>query len=259
MKTIYYSDEINEDFANTGIKTIPLTPKFKYFHKSILWKIGEFIIFRGLAQPLVSLYTKIWFHQTFANKEVIEPFRHKGLYLYGNHTSVTADSFIPVYLHYAKKNYAIAGPDSMSIPCIRWLVEMVGVIPLPSTMSQTKDFQASVHDKIKRNKSVSIFPEAHVWPYYTKIRNFPENSFRFPAQDGAPVFALTECYQKRRFGKRPRIVTYIDGPFYRDENLSLKQNMKKLRNECYAAMVDRTSKYSTCEYIHYEKRTTPKD
>ncbi|MDD6290727.1 MAG: hypothetical protein PUA77_02895, partial [Lachnospiraceae bacterium] len=65
-----------------------------------------------------------------------------------------------------------------------------------------------------------------------------------------PVFCFTNTYQKRRFGKKPRIVTYVDGPFYADKGLSGKEQKEKLRNQVYEAMC-RRSKENTVEMIHY--------
>ena len=98
-----------------------------------------------------------------------------------------------------------------------------------------------------------------MWPYYNGIRPFVANSFRFPAEDGAAVYALTNCYKKRLIGHLPRIVTYVDGPFYADKNLTLKQNMQMLRDKCYEAMKKRAEQSSTYEYIHYEKMPSAKN
>ena len=49
-------------------------------------------------------------------------------------------------------------------------------------------------------KTILIYPEAHIWPYYTKIRPFPSTSFRYPIKFNVPSFSITTTYQK--VGKR---------------------------------------------------------
>ena len=49
-----------------------------------------------------------------------------------------------------------------------------------------------------------------------------------------------------------KIISYIDGPFYPDKNLKIKEATEKLRNEVYEQMKER-SKNSNIEYIKYEK------
>lgn len=67
-----------------------------------------------------------------------------------------------------------------------------------------------------------IYPEAHIWPFYTGIRPFPDTSFRYPVQQKLPVFCLTNTYQRRGKSHIPQIVTYLDGPFYPDAELPAK-------------------------------------
>ncbi len=252
MKIIYYSDELNDDFGDLGIKVRPLRKKYKYVHTNIVWRFIQFIVYRIIAQPLVTLYMKFVFLHSYRNRKVLKGLK-SGAYIYSNHTNNLPDVFIPYALVWHKKNYPIAGPALMSIKGINSLVEMLGAIPLASDFHQMGEMRKCIFLRIKQKAFVTIYPEAHVWPYYTKIRPFRENSFHFPAEDGSPVFALTNCYKKRLLGKRPRIVTYIDGPFYPDKNLSRKENMKLLRNKCYEAMCRRAEQSSTYEYIHYEK------
>ena len=68
------------------------------------------------------------------------------------------------------------------------------------------------------------------------------------------MFVLTNCYQKRRFFKRPQIVTYADGPFYAEKGLSEIEAAKQLRDIAYETMCRRTAEHSTYEYIRYIKK-----
>ena len=251
-KTIYYKDELNDDFAGMNIKLSPLRKNYRYVHTNILWKVIEFFVYRLIAQPLVTLYMKFIFLQNYRNRKVLKGLKG-GAYLYSNHTNTLSDVFIPYSLHYLKKNYPVAGPALMSIRGINTLVEMLGAIPLATNFKQVGQMRDCIFLRVKQGSFVTIYPEAHIWPYYTKIRPFKDSSFHFPAEDGAAVYALTNCYKKRLFGSRPRIVTYIDGPFYADSSLSRKENMQMLRNKCYEAMKARAEKHSTYEYIHYER------
>ena len=63
---------------------------------------------------------------------------------------------------------------------------------------------------------------------------------------------MTTTYYKRKFGKKPGIIVYVDGPFNVDENLNKKEKQEKLFNQIYQCMENR-SKNSTYEYVKYEK------
>ena len=71
-----------------------------------------------------------------------------------------------------------------------------------------------------------------------------------------PIFVLTNCYQKRRFSKKPKILTYVDGPFYPNPDLGKKKAAKELRDIAYTTMCERAAIHSTYEYIRYIKEET---
>ena len=108
------------------------------------------------------------------------------------------------------------------------------------------------HALLEQKHCVSIYPEAHLWPYYTGIRQFPETSFKFPVNENKPSFTITTTYQKRKHRKKPRVTLFVDGPFWPDKTLSKKERAKKLHDEIYNTMVER-SKNSTYDYVIYKK------
>ena len=131
---------------------------------------------------------------------------------------------------------------------------MLGAIPVPGNKEAMKNFLEVISLKIKKGSGLTIYPEAHIWPYYTKIRPFKDVSFAYPIRLEAPTFCMTNTYQS--YGKKNdkiKIVTYIDGPFYANKELSIKEQKQDLRNKVYNQMVER-SKNSNVEYIKYVKK-----
>ena len=254
-KTIYYSDELNDDFASLGIKKKPLGDDFEYIHKNILWNTCSFVIYRMIAQPLVFVFVKVAHRQRFKNRKVLKTARKTGAFIYANHTNMLLDAFVPNIVKLRKRGYILVGPDTTSIPGLENIVEMVGAIPLGQTLSENKEMLECINHRIAKNKGfITIYPEAHIWPYYTGIRDFKAGSFSYPCYTDTPVFAMTNCYQKKLIGKHPKVVTFVDGPFYPDKNLPMKERKEKLRKQCYDTMVKRAKENSTYSYIVYEKK-----
>ena len=254
-KTIYYSDELNDDFASLGIKKKPLGDDFEYIHKNILWNTCSFVIYRMIAQPLVFVFVKVAHRQRFKNRKVLKTARKTGAFIYANHTNMLLDAFVPNIVKLRKRGYILVGPDTTSIPGLKNIVEMVGAIPLGQTLSENKEMLECINHRIAKNKGfITIYPEAHIWPYYTGIRDFKAGSFSYPCYTDTPVFAMTNCYQKKLIGKHPKVVTFVDGPIYPDKNLPMKERKEKLRKQCYDTMVKRAKENSTYSYIVYEKK-----
>lgn len=174
--------------------------------------------------------------------------------MYANHVHVVGDAMMPNILFMYKRNYILAAKETFSIKGIRWLVRCLGAIPLASGLHQTKDMMHYMENRLKKGHTITIFPEAHIWPYYTDIRPFIETSFKYPIHFDVPMYVLTTCFKKRKFSKRPKNVVYIDGPFYPNPDLSKEAAAWELRNLAYETMKKRSSEESTYEYIRYVKK-----
>jgi len=163
------------------------------------------------------------------------------------------DAFIPNHLA-NKKVYIIVEPTAVSIKGVAGLVVALGGIPLGDTLEAKKNYLKLLKKLSKKNAIIALYPEAHIWPYYTKIRPFPKESLKYPIMYDLPSFAVTNCYQKRKHSDKPKIISYVDGPFYPDKSLSKQEMIDKLYDEVISAMRERTEKYSTYEYVKYIKK-----
>ncbi len=251
-KVIYYTDELNEEFSTAKIEPRVIDENYKYIHKNPIWNITAYIIQNILSMPIKVLYAKIKFKIKYIGKDKLKKYKNEGYFIYGNHTQAFADTFIPSIANYPKRNYFIVNPENVSMKFLRTIVEMLGAIPIPSNKKAMKNFLETIEKRVQNKYSITIYPEAHIWPYYTKIRPFKEVSFKYPIQLSKPSFCITNTYQQ--YGKdKIKIVSYIDGPFFPNKNLQMKEQQQELRNQIYNTMVER-SKNSNIEYIKYVKK-----
>ena len=158
-------------------------------------------------------------------------------------------------LNFPKDDYVIVHPNNVSMPYLGRVTPHMGALPLPDDAEAAGHFNDAMRHRIAQGKCVVIYPEAHIWPYYTGIRPFADASFFYPVKMGVPVYCFTNVYRAPKRGEHPRIVTYIDGPFYPDDTLPLRQRRKVLRDAVYTAMCERAA-LSDCQYIQYQKKET---
>lgn len=252
-KVIYYSDELNDELSSAQIVPKHIGDDYVYIYRSPIKRFTHFFWYRMVATPLAFLYLKIKFRHSIKNKKVLKEYKKTGYFLFGNHTQDIGDALIPTMLIFPKTTYAIVHPNNVSMPYLGRVTPSMGALPLPDTRIAAKNFMDAVKTRIEEGKCVNIYPEAHIWPYYTKIRPFTDLSFRYPARMMTPVFCFTNTYKKTRLFRRPKIVSYIDGPFFPDKSLNINERSKKLRDEVYSAMCGRAA-LSDYEYIEYRKR-----
>lgn len=257
QQVIYYSDELNEEFSTAQITPIKIDESYDYGDGSLWWHIKH-RFWLSIYAPVAGLYLLFKWHHKIVNGKAIRKFSKKQpFFMYGNHTNPVADAFIPTFTTHFRNTFVIVHPDNVSMPVIGKINKYVGAVPLPDNMAATKNFMATIKTRVEENAAVHIYPEAHIWPFYTKIRPFLDVSFRYPVQYKTPVFCFTNTYQKRKFGKTPKLVTYVDGPFYADENLSAKDQRKQLRDKVYETMCSRALN-SNVELIKYIKKVKRK-
>ncbi len=252
-KIIYYSDELNEEFSKAQITAKKIDKNYVYCHDSLRKSFTHFFWYRIIATPIAALYVKFKFRHKAVNKSVLKPYKKKGYFMYGNHTQDIADAFLPNLLNFPKHDYFIVHPNNVSMPVLGKITPSLGALPLPDDMEAYRNFLNAVDRRIEEGHTVVIYPEAHIWPFYTKIRNFPDTSFHYPVKNDTPAFCFTNTYQQRKHSKKPRIVTYIDGPFFPDKNLPRRAQKKELRDRIYKCMSERAEN-SNVEWIKYIKR-----
>lgn len=250
-KIIYYKNELEDEFSTAQITAKKIDEHYKY-EGGPLFSLGKLFFYEIIAKPLAFFFMKIKFGHKIIGRKRLKEAKKEGYFLYGNHTNDIADALIPSLSCFPKDVSVIVHPNNVSMPILGKITPYLGALPLPDDAKAAKNFNKAIKQKIEKNYCVTIYPEAHIWPYYTKIRPFKDTSFGYPLKLDAKVFSFTNTYQKRRFRKTPRIVTYIDGPFTADESLNLKEQRASLRNQVYEAMC-KASKHSNVEMIQYIK------
>jgi len=252
QKIIYYENELEDEFSEAQITPKRIDGSYDY-EGGWLRGLGRLFWYHIIAKPLMLVYLKVKYQHKIVNKKCLKQAGNTGFFLYGNHTNPIADALIPTMLAHPTGVYVIVHPNNVSMPVLGRITPALGALPLPDDKEAVKNFQRAIEHVIEKKQCITIYPEAHIWPYYTGIRAFKDSSFRYPAQLQVPVFSFTNTYQKKRFGKSPRMVTYLDGPFYAKKELPRKEQKQRLRDQVYAAM-QRDCQNSNVELIKYIKK-----
>ena len=255
-KVVYYDDLLNDDFAQNKIKRKPLPENYKYVSMNpILWFI-TFLLYWVVALPILWLVGKIGYGVKVLGKKNLRKVRHQGVFYYGNHTQIADAWLAQCYMSGFRRTFIVASQDATSIKGIRWLIKGLGCIPVPENPKQREGFVAAIRHHIKFHHGICIYPEAHIWPYATRIRPFVDASFTYPAELDAPVIPFCVTYRSRKIFKNasPRMTIHIGKPIYPDMNLSLPERKKALRDACYEYMIDKATEDDNAEYISYLPR-----
>ena len=258
-RVFYYAskedDPIQTEEQEKTHNKVELEDDYVFITKNPFVKIYDAILYRGF-KLFARFYAKFYLHMTIKNRKLLKKAKGQGYVIYANHTNPFHDAFSPAIVA-DRHIYTICSPANLHIPGIGKFLPHLGALPLGKNPEQKAEFNAAVDKRLNQKNCLVIYPEAHVWPYYTKIREFPsgDRSFKYPVRNGLPIFTMTTTYQKskKKGQERPDMTVYIDGPFYPDANKTDDENRADLAEKAYESMV-KYSKNSNYEYFQYRQK-----
>ena len=262
-RVFYYASEeddpIKTDEQEKKVE-VGLPEGYEFIPKNPFVKLYSAVLFR-IFKLFGQYYERGYWQAKFYGREKLKKARGKGYVIYANHTNPFHDVFGPA-LAADRRIFTIISPVNLKIPGIGKVLPYIGGLPLGKTKEEKQAFNDAVDERLKQKKVLVIYPEAHVWPYATKIRKFPagDKSFKYAVRNNLPIFTMTTTYHKRKDKKRgdlPKMDVYVDGPFWPDAKLSEEENRAKLAKEAYDSMV-KYSKKSSYEYFQYRPKSTKK-
>lgn len=249
-KKIRYYDSFTDDFEHTANQDFKLPEDYKWVRDGFFAKVLSAFIY-GLALLFSSIYCKFFLHMKVSGRKNLKKAKG-GYFIYGNHTQPLGDVFIPALCAFPKRIYTLVSTANYGIPVIGKLLPYLGALPIVNSLYGIKELNKAMEYRLKYGHPIVIYPEAHVWEYYTQIRPFNDTSFRFPVKFNSPAFAMTVTYRKSKFFKKPIMEVFVDGPFYPFGNSS-REKSEHLNKEIFSAMTERSGN-SNFEYIKYEKK-----
>lgn len=248
-KQVFYYHSFTDDFVLSQNQDFALPEDYVWVKTGFFYRLWSAFLY-AVATVFAFFYGKLALGLKIVRNADLRKFKDTGVVLYGNHTQPMGDVFTPILLCRPKRGYTIASTANLGIPVIGKILPPLGALPLADDVHGMSRLLAAVRTRLEQKATVIVFPEAHVWPWYTEIRPFPASAFSFPVDANVPAFCATATYQRRRHRKKPRLIVYLDGPFYPDEALPKIKRKAALRDAVHAQMVER-SKLSDCRYIEY--------
>ena len=106
-RTIYYSDMMNDDFADNGIKRKKLPRDYQYISKDPLRRTADFMLHHFVATPIAYIFQKVVYCEKIVNRKVLQPYLINGFYIYGKSYTCCRRCF-----HSASHSLSAQGEDT---------------------------------------------------------------------------------------------------------------------------------------------------
>ena len=259
-RVFYYENEEDDPIKTKEQEKkekVTLPEGYEFIPKNPFVRMYSSILFRCF-KVFARFYARFYLHMDIVGRKKFKKAKGTGYVIYANHTNPFHDAFSPALVA-DRRIFTIISPVNLKLPGIGKYLPMIGGIPLGTNEAEKKAMNEAVDKRIKQKKCLVIYPEAHVWPYYTGIRKFPagDKSFKYATRNNVPIFTMITTYHKSKVKgqARPDMTVYVDGPFYPDPDKAEDENRAKLAEEAYESMV-KWSKKSTYEYFQYRHKST---
>ena len=247
---IVVRDQATDDFGTPGNRVHPrvIGEDYAYRH-GFVWQVVSAIVYYVIA-PIPVFVMGFAHGLRFVNRSALR--RAGGGFIFCNHTH-WLDTVIPYLTAWPRRAYVIAGPTAFSIRWLGGFVAMLGGLPLNSTEEGKAAFRARVQEVVGRGAAVAVYPEAHQWPYYNGIRDFPAYAFTYPVHCQAPVIASVVTYRRRRFfpKRAPHMTVTLSEPIWPSTWQDTPDPKAALREAVHSFMCDTVTRMESYAWVEY--------
>lgn len=185
--------------------------KYKYVSNGIIFSFFSNLIYYGIAFPVLKILTKIIYDLKIEGKENIKNLK-TGAITVSNHVLFLDCAIIGLACGF-KKVYYTTREGSFKIPLVRKLIKLLRALPIPTSITNKKYFMGEVNHMLQEGKLVHFYPEAALWPYHNKIRNFKNGAFTFAVNNNVPIIPMIIKFREpkgiRKKFKKKKDVTLI--------------------------------------------------
>ncbi len=250
-KRIIYYSSFDEDIIENKNQNYTLPKDYRWIDDRLPRRILAKVTY-GAALVLGWIYFKHAFGGRIVGRERLKG-QKGGCFIYCNHTQPIGDVMFPGFAVFPRRMYTVVSPANLGIPVIGKLLPALGALPTASDLREQREMREAIRTRIEQGRCICIYPEAHLWQWYTQIRPFASAAFHFPVELDVPCYTMVTAYSERKHHKRPRITLYVDGPFYPDESYGKRERRRELEERVRKSM-EKMAQNSTLEYIRYEKK-----
>ncbi len=127
-----------------------------------------------------------------------------------------------------KKLYITVAPHNYKKGFCGAILKAGGVVPIPTSLSQSKKFNVMVESFLKKNTFLHFYPEQSLWKNWRQSRPFKRGSFLYASQNNVPIIPIIFCFRGK---KGSRVTVNICKPIYPKAELNTKENSEYLQNE----------------------------
>ena len=217
------------------------TPEgYVYFPKNWIFRALN-VLLRGIVYLVCPLILRVFCGLRVVHGEKLKKLPKKGVTVC-NHVHML--DCIAVACHMNHRRFCVPTLEAnFRIPLIRWLIRILGGVPLPEQVKPFREMHTALTKYVQRGNLVHVYPEAVLYPRYNGLRTFKRGAFALAYDCNVPVIPYVIKYVEpegiqKLFHRKKVMRLYILDPVYPDTNRPKREETKRLCEQTYARMQD---------------------
>lgn len=211
---------------------------YKYINKNPVFLFFSTLLYI-IIFPILIVFNKLFYGFKIYGKKNLNGIKG-GKITISNHVHPMDCTMIGL-ANFPHKTYFLSLMSNFNIPVINGIIRLLNAIPIPEDLENKKNFFASINNLLKSGKTLQIYPEGSLWPYYTELREFKSGAFNFAVENNVPIIPMVFKFVKPRglfkyLKRKPCIHLYILKPVYPDLTLPHEESYLKLKEEIHFIM-----------------------
>ena len=99
-------------------------------------------------------------------------------------------------INFPERTYFPTLATNFKIPFIRHLIRILYAVPIPKKQAQKEKFFEQINKALLDGKTIHMYPEAALWPYYEKIRPFKKGAFKMAVEANCPIVPILYKFEE---------------------------------------------------------------
>lgn len=261
-KVRYYSSYSDDFFHNPKVRNKKIKDNYRYIQRGLFLNFLRNVFYYIFAVPIIWMINKARYGVKVYGRKNLKKIKG-GYIIIGNHSCVFDQCFASVMVAWPRRNYIVANKGVVEVPIARYLTRTLGALPLPDGPKGLINLSNAITKIVTKKKDVvTIYPEAHLWPYYTGLRPLPPASFHYAVKSDVPVVPVAVTYRyakgKNYLKKRPRVNLTILEPIYANKELSpieCKADMAKRTEDALRKVIETEDNVALFKYVYKDKKS----
>ena len=227
-------------------KEVKLKSNYRFYRKNIFYKmLNKFWIILDTIYMIFPKYL-LWGYKTVGKKNKKYA---KGAVIVQNHVH-PMDGFTLLSAFPSKRIYITMLESNLGFGIVSHIFRNCGCVPIPTDSTMFKKFYRKTIETLKEGYTITVFPEAMLYPYCNHIRKFHNGAFKFAYDSNKVILPCVTTYHKpkgfyklvRR--KKPCIHYNILEPYYIEDLGNKKLSIDKAMEDVHKIMFDYYEKNS---------------